>query len=827
MSNLRRTVSRGALTGCLAVLVVPMLALAQAGTDSAQASTDTISALRRPIPMAEIISRADSLDALLRGRVAAMTASDARIAEIDSLLPRAATAVAALLEQSDSVSLGRASTRVFDDLRNLWARQAEQLDGWQQTVQQRSQQLDSLAQRLDATSVVWHLTADSTAATELPDAVRERMVAAISGIDSARAVVRARRDAVLALLGTLSQTRSTAAEALLRLDDAERSRRQQLLTPERPPLWRVFAQPEATPSVAPDLRQSWQRDRDVFLTFLSAERGIFTLRLLLFGLVAVGLTMLHHSGLAEGDDPAEMSQALEVLARPASAALLLFLLSGRLFHGAMPQVYSDVNGLLLMVPLARMIPIVAPPRVRVASYALVGIFAVQRLGPFFVSSTSWDRLIGLAVNLLVLAGLVWLTRMSRPGALGESRFQRALLVYARTGVAATCVALLANVLGLVDLAELLTSGIILGLIAAFLLVVGVIIVRAAVRLTLRRPFALALASVRNERALIARRFDWVISFAAVLWWSSFVLDVFRLRGVVLGWGVRVVGASLTVGSIDVSVGDVLVFTLVVWAAFQISRFVRFVLREDVLPRIDLPRGVPQTVTTLANYLVVGLGFMFAAAAAGVDLSRMTLLVGAFGVGIGFGLQSIVNNFVSGLILLFERPIQVGDMIQVDTLIGTAQRIGIRASVVRTLDGAEVIVPNADLVTGRVVNWSLSDRMRRFELVVGIAYGSDPRAALELLVRVAREQEGVAEEPAPVARLSGFGDSSLDLTLLAWTSLDSWADVASDLRVRVAAAFAEAGIEIPFPQRDLHVRSVEGFSAASPSIPVMETRPPSP
>jgi potassium efflux system protein len=817
MTNLRRTVTQGAFWGTLAVLVMPVRALAQARGDTTEAAAASVAALR-PIPTSEIISSADSLEAFLRGQAAAVSAPEDRIAEIDSLLPQATATVATLLEQSDSVSLSLASTRVFDDLRNRWSRQAAQLDAWQRTTERRSQQLDSLAERLDGSRAVWQMTADSTAATELPDAVRARVVRAVASIDSARASVRQRLDAVLTIQGGLSQARSSAVEALLRLDAAEGARRQQLFTPERPPLWRVFAQRDTTTSVASDLRRSWQRDRDVFLTFLSAERGIFTLRLMLFALVAVGLTILHRSGLAEADDHAEVSQALEVLARPVSAALLLFLLSGRLFHGAMPQVYSDVNGLLLMVPLSRMIPIVVPPRIRVAAYALVGIFAVQRLEPFFVSSTAWDRLIVLAVNLLVLAGLVWLVRMGRSGMPGETRWRRALLAYVRAGMVATGLALFANVFGLVDLAELLTSGIVLGLIAALLLVVGVVIVRATVRLTLRRPFALAIASVRNERQLILRRFDWVISFGAVLWWTSFMLDVFRVRTLVFGWVAGIVGASLTVGSIDVSVGDVLAFGLVVWASFQISRFVRFILREDVLPRVDLPRGVPQTITTVTNYVVVGLGFMLAVAAAGVDLSQLTLLVGAFGVGIGFGLQSIVNNFVSGLILLFERPIQVGDMIQVDTLLGTAERIGIRASLVRTLDGAEVIVPNADLVTGRVVNWSLSDRMRRFELSVGIAYGSDLPAALDLLNRIAREHDGVADEPPPVARFAGFGESSLDVTLLAWTSLDGWPDVASDLRVRVNAAFAEAGIEIPFPQRDLHVRSVEGLPGASPSGP---------
>jgi small-conductance mechanosensitive channel len=258
----------------------------------------------------------------------------------------------------------------------------------------------------------------------------------------------------------------------------------------------------------------------------------------------------------------------------------------------------------------------------------------------------------------------------------------------------------------------------------------------------------------------------------------------------------------------------------VWASFQVSKFIRFVLQEDILPRIDLPRGVPRAITTLMNYVIVALGFVFAAAAAGLDLSRVTILAGAFGVGIGFGLQNVVNNFVSGLILIFERPIQVGDTIQIDPLIGVVKRIGIRASIVRTFDGAEVIVPNGDLIAGRVINWSLSDQLRRIDIRVGVAYGTDPQRVLDILVDVAKQEESVLKDPSPSARFLGFGDSSLDFSLWAWSTLDEWMAVASRINVALNAALAEAGIEIPFPQRDLHVRSVDAtvLPAVSP-VPV--------
>jgi small-conductance mechanosensitive channel len=193
--------------------------------------------------------------------------------------------------------------------------------------------------------------------------------------------------------------------------------------------------------------------------------------------------------------------------------------------------------------------------------------------------------------------------------------------------------------------------------------------------------------------------------------------------------------------------------------------------------------------------------------AGIDLTQITLILGALSVGIGFGLQNIVNNFISGIILLFERPIQVGDTVQVGDLLGVVRNIGIRASNVRTYTGAEVIVPNSELVSGQVINWTLSDRYRRLELDVGVAYGNRPAEVIAVLEAVVAAHEGALKTPAPFVRFRGFGDSALDFRVYVWVDYDEGLTQTSAILSEIYDALAEAGIEIPFPQRDLHLRSV--------------------
>src|SRR4030095_8735240 len=199
-------------------------------------------------------------------------------------------------------------------------------------------------------------------------------------------------------------------------------------------------------------------------------------------------------------------------------------------------------------------------------------------------------------------------------------------------------------------------------------------------------------------------------------------------------------------------------------------------------------GQSYAVSSLLNYTILAVGFFLALALLGMDLTKMTVLAGAFGVGIGFGLQSVVNNFVSGLILLFERPVHLGDIVEGGNISGEVSSIGIRASTLRTWQGAEVIVPNAQLVTSPVTNWTLSDRTRRIDLPVGVDYGSAPDKVVDVLEAVARAHPLIMPTPPPLAVFKSFGDSSINFELRAWTNrFERWPVIQTELAGAIYAA----------------------------------------
>ena len=262
------------------------------------------------------------------------------------------------------------------------------------------------------------------------------------------------------------------------------------------------------------------------------------------------------------------------------------------------------------------------------------------------------------------------------------------------------------------------------------------------------------------------------------------------------------------GQTWISPATIVEFVIVGSMVVLFSRLVRRLLRTRVLAHTKLEIGLQYAIARIVSYVVLVLGFAVSLETIGVDLKSLAFIAGALGVGIGFGLQNIVSNFVSGLIILGERPIQIGDRVDLgNDTVGKVMHIGARATHVLTNDNITIIVPNSEFITGRVTNWSIGDPKVRFRVPVGVGYGSDPRLVEKLLLAVAAANPHVLIDPPPSVRFVEFGDSSLNFELRVW-SIDMVTRpgaLRSELNFAIWDTFKEHGIEIPFPQRDLHVK----------------------
>jgi small-conductance mechanosensitive channel len=299
-------------------------------------------------------------------------------------------------------------------------------------------------------------------------------------------------------------------------------------------------------------------------------------------------------------------------------------------------------------------------------------------------------------------------------------------------------------------------------------------------------------------------------FRLVIWGVVLVLS-FRYWGVSWvqwqEWMAVEVAAGGADGRPAVTVARALMAALVVVAAWILSRSLRTILETQVYPSYaQLDRGGRVAVNTVLHYFLLLLGLYFAMYLMRIPLGAVTVVLGTVGLGLGLASQPMFMNFLSGLIMLFERHVKVGDIIEVDGALGEVTNISIRATTIKTYDNVDMVIPNSDFVGGKVTNWTLNDARIRGKLTVGVAYGTDPRTVERLLLQVASESPLVLRDPPPRVRFTDFGDNSLNFGLYAWFAnvTDRW-DFLTDARFRIVELFEKHGIEIPFPQRTLNLR----------------------
>ncbi len=262
---------------------------------------------------------------------------------------------------------------------------------------------------------------------------------------------------------------------------------------------------------------------------------------------------------------------------------------------------------------------------------------------------------------------------------------------------------------------------------------------------------------------------------------------------------------LTLGRRAYSFTDLLILGLMLMGWIVLAGTLSNLFKTRVLSLATIGRGPQETITTLVRYTLIVIGIFMLLQAWGIDISSLAIVASALGLGIGLGLQNIAKNFSSGFVLVFERPIQVGDLIEVGKFKGTVERIGARSTYIRTLDYVSIIVPNSRFLEEEVINWSHETPLSRLHLPVGVAYNSDPQIVKAALLDVAGQHPLVADHPAPQVVFIRFGDSSLDFELLVWTNDPSKElPLKSELYFQIFDIFKQQHIQIPFPQRDLHV-----------------------
>jgi potassium-dependent mechanosensitive channel len=805
---------RGALGRSVGVSILVLAALGSLPSVRALAAEQKTAEAPKPaspppplvIPLADIATRATEASNLLV-TLTTTAAPSAQTANIAKTLPDLSEKLDAQFAATTKNLEAEPSLDTLQSMQQDWQRRQLVTTEWLSRLTAQATKLESALTQLGDLQKTWSSTRAAAQETKAPDPILQQIDATLAAITAAQGNIQSERTALLNLQSRVAREVTKCGTALTQIGQVQQKAVAGILLPEMPPIWQPGSWSDALTALPEHVRSIGAADWSDIVTYAREPRdgavhgALFIILALVFAAARRKVDVWEKSG-------APASSAMSVFERPYAAALAttLFISTSPFFQ--MPTALRQLLTVVALAPMLRLARPMVSASVATVIYAFCFLFAVDTLRQAFggIHVIGQAMLVGETVAAIFV--LFSMRRHYRQIIL--ERAESSGLIVLKLGrlllLTVLLVGLLAAIAGYARLARLLTPGIFVGGVVAVAMFACLRVTAGLIALALRVWPLRLLQMVQHHRDLLERKVYRLLIWATVLGGLIRYLNYLGLLDNAWSFGQALLATKLERGTISISLGNVLEFFLTVYFAYLLSRFIRFVLQEDLYPRIDLAPGLSYATSSLLNYIIIALGFVAGLGVLGVDFNKVGVLAGAFGVGIGFGLQSIVNNFVSGLILLFERPIHVGDTVDVgNNLQGTVRRIGIRASVIHTGAGADIIVPNSHLVTDRVTNWTLSDKLRRVDLPIGVNYGADPKKVIELLEQVARAHKDVLPEPAPRALFIAYGDSSINFELRVWPShFNQAAQVKSDLASAVYDAVNAAGMSFPFPQREVRV-----------------------
>ena len=654
---------------------------------------------------------------------------------------------------------------------------------------------------------VWQLTLNNATSTaDVPKELKSQIRKMVTQILKSEKDFEAKQKGLILQENKLTDLLITTNDVLDKIQNLKKQMRASLFVPSEPVLWRSSLKRSDVFPVSEHLKRVWNINKRSVRNYFAQQNFLLILLILLLEVVAFTFLRNRYNKLGYDDSKPGFVNANFVFNTKRTSSLLLILLSTILI--VLKIIPLSVSALLTIGLLILAIPLVSRFAGSKGSQQSLIVFALFVLNEMEVVFWYFGDLLRYYIIFEGVVGIVLVYYLMAFKFIKKENnnapYAQKITLISGFIITFFLLSFIADVFGFVNLSTLLTKT--AAKIPAILLIVFLlyklleIIIIAGCEAGKSFKWHASRYCVNIELNLIR-----VLKLATVYILIGLILDTLEIYKPVADWIVEALVYNITIGSITISMSRILGMILIIVVSYFLANIFKVLFGNSELVNKSLSKGFLFAINKTVGYIIIIIGFIIGFAYAGIDLGKFSLLAGALGVGIGFGLQNIVNNFISGLILLYERPVEVGDIITVGSLMGEVKSIGVRASKIRTFDGAEVVVPNGNIISNDLINWTLSDKKRRLEIKIGVEYGSNPNEVLKLLQKVAVNNDKVLVDPAPTVLFDGFGESSLDFRLLAWVHFNESLSTKSQLSIAVYDALSEANIGIPFPQIDLHIK----------------------
>lgn len=769
---------------------------------------DSLLAQVQAIPVAEISVQATSISSTLAEKRKILLTEDEQTRydqQVDSVLAR----YDVIMEDPRHKKFDKINSRELESLKNDWRNVSLRLEETQKELTRRVETFENEKASLQIPMRRWNLTLEQATNENATQTVLEQIRSTINAIEQVIGDLNENsdflQDDMVAVSEKLISSNGIIQTFVVMLDESTIQR----FRFDKPVIWKDSLYVRDTAMAEPGY---FGANIPIIKGFVADNSRKMIVHIALFILITIVLVSMFRrlqKSIAKKDEK-YVSRTRILMSKPIATSLMITFTITLILYTNIPQVIRSLNAVLILVPMTLLITHNIHRVIRKYIYLLLSFVLIMVFHDLTYREDLFNRLLMLIVCSGSFISIVFMIRDGSIQELVNGNISRQILYYLLYIVGLMMgIATVTNIFGGVFMAEYFGISTLYSIITAILVYSFILVINGILIMIIYSRGISSLTVIKNFGPTVEKRITGFVTLAGWSIWVLLVLREFTINDEVFGWFNRVFVAPIPVGSTQISLLNIFLFFFIIWLTITISRIIRFFLEGDVFTRLKLKKGVPGAISLMLRITLITIGFLIAIAAAGVQMEKLAILLGAFGVGIGFGLQNIFNNLISGIILAFERPINEGDIIEVGALMGIVKEIGIRASIIKTYDGSEVIVPNGNLISNELINWTLSDQRRRGEVRLGVAYGTDPQKVLDLLLEAAESNDRVIDYPKPWAIFLGFGESSLDFRLLFWIAdADNRLSIQSEVTVRINQMIKEAGIVIPFPQHDLHLRSAD-------------------
>ena len=732
------------------------------------------------------------------------------ISEVDSLLVIAATEIN---RKKDSlyIELKEITRRDLKIKKVAWLNYRTRLKEYNEILKSRTDDISEINDEVVQEILKWEKTKDKLLSNSNSKDIYQGLDNVLETLQDISGIVHKRLDSVFIVQSGLTEVVLKVDEVISEIEMTELQLQKDYFVFDSPPIW-VSKKTDTTnidinkaeEKISTEKRtlSNFNENTEQLKEFLSLNKLPFIFQILFILFLFVLIKRVNNNwnkNINELTNPIEIQSKI-VLTNPIASSLVAGLLVSFFFYDALIPIYGEIHIILILLGTFFLLPKLTNKRFNVFLALLFLVYLGQTIQVYIATDLLTIRWLMIASAIILIIAFLDAIKVVKKSPQQFIPIRRIFKIITPIFLTLLIIAIIANVIGMTSLSNLLMMGVLLSTVLGIVVNLTVKVIASLIVILFKVKKSTNIEALTTMVNATHKRIQPILVWIGLFVWIMFTIKAFDLSNIFFSWVDNLMTTKWEIGETIISLGGILAFIGIFVITILLAKLVATILQDDWMINI-LPRGLASAISLLLRIIIVTAGFYIAVAAVGIDLSKLGFIIGALGVGIGFGLQNVVLNFISGLILAFERPINLGDTIEVDQEFGVVTNIGIRSSTIKSYSGYESIIPNGDLISKKVNNHTLSNRDRRSKIMMKTAPSADPIKVIELFNNIASNHPVIFKAPEPKTYFYGYDlEGNLSFALLFWTTFSDTLKTNSAISLQIYAALKEAGIQAPAPVR---------------------------